>query len=387
MRLPSSFYTRAKYTSLDASTAADMLQTWLRKLRLDLTLSAFAKLWEELVEDRNQPEEKRQLWPAVQPHQLAYLSMASICASNDHRTELPSRDALFHLTNLYNQAQGQEIIALGDEAGLADWERFFLRTSYQQFTHQARLRPEIERSLHLFNVVARRPEIARVFDISGEFAHAMGLSIENFMRIGLATFALTGGGINAGRFFELADLARQTPSPMTSVALEQFLSHAASTYVKIRDMAATTSPAKPEYEFYRFNPLEALPVVRTDRSGYVVPFPPYIVHRITRSLYYDLMAVNSARFPVAFGVAFEAYLGELLATAYGDRELFSERVYCGKEEQKSTDWVVIEGTAGTLIECKVARLSMETKVSADPESLRRDLVKGRGPSPDSNSIA
>jgi hypothetical protein len=375
--LPASVRTRLRYGSIDNRRAAAQLHEQLRRFRLDLTLSSIAKLWGELVEDLARPEERRRLWPAVQMHQLAYLAMAFVRSTNDYRGEPPSREDLFHITNLYNQAQGHEVVSKADDAKLVDFERFFLRTAYQQFTHQSpALKGQIERALHLFDEVARRPQISKLFDMPGEFASKTGLSIQEFMRLGLVVFTLTGGGKGAGRFFTTEELVAESPQVITSERLELFLGQSAASYTEIRNIADETEPAEPDYQFYRFNPLQARPVIRTQRSGYVVPFPPFVVRRITTSLYYDLMEVDSARFPVAFGMAFETYVWELLATEYGTGELFAEQMYGGKEEQKSTDWIVIESTVGTLVECKVARLTMETKVSADPDALRKDLIKG-----------
>lgn len=372
-----SIHTQLKYGDIDDQQAAELLHTRLKRLRLDHTLSSIARLWEDLSDDLQQPQQKRQLWPAIQPHQLAYLATASIRSSNDYRGRPPTRDDLYDLTNLYNQAQGHDVVSVSDTPDLAEFEPFFLRTAYQQFTHQTDLTGDIQRALYLLDAVARRSDITAVFDIPGEFATKTGLSIETFVRLGLAVFILTGGGKGAGRFFEPDDLIAECPWVLTTTNLELFLAQAAATYAEIREIAEAKKPAKPEYEFYRFNPLEARPVVQTKQSGYVVPFPPFLVHRTTTSLYYDLMAVDAKRFPVAFGMAFEAYVGELLGTVYGADELFPEQVYGGKQkQQRSTDWIVVEGTTGTLVECKVARLTMDTKVSADPTVLRRDLLKG-----------
>jgi hypothetical protein len=117
------------------------------------------------------------------------------------------------------------------------------------------------------------------------------------------------------------------------------------------------------------------PANQTRRSGFVLPIPPYLINRVAMGLYYDLVAAHAEAFSNTFGKVFEAYVGELLRDVYPADQIVSEQVY-GRQHKLSSDWAVIEARSVTLLECKITRLRVATKVHGEAEVLSGDLARG-----------
>ena len=64
-------------------------------------------------------------------------------------------------------------------------------------------------------------------------------------------------------------------------------------------------------------------------------------------------------------MAFQRYVGWLLNDSLGSRaSVIEERAY-GKPEKLGPDWIVFQGDAAVLIECRTSSLTLESKETAD----------------------
>jgi hypothetical protein len=103
-----------------------------------------------------------------------------------------------------------------------------------------------------------------------------------------------------------------------------------------------------------------------------------LIKRFTRGVFYYLLDAYSEgaganRFSEFFGKhLFEPYVGAQLRTGFAER-VFPEQDI--GETDKSCDWIVVEGDALTLIECKTLGLTMRAKSFADTDVLLQDLRK------------
>ena len=102
------------------------------------------------------------------------------------------------------------------------------------------------------------------------------------------------------------------------------------------------------------------------------------VGRITRGIYYYLQDAYSSDgvrndFTTFFGKnLYEPYVGKQLETLAGITELIPEQ-NIGSE--KTCDWILIEGDAITLIECKSLGLTFHAKAFAETGDVAEDLRK------------
>lgn len=307
-------------------------------------------------------------------HHLAYLAKRLIqSGANDYCAAALTFGEYAQCANLYITAQGAEI---GESLDPEEWDRFFLRTAFQQFPLQGNPYPQFARALSLYADIAARPELRRAFDIPATFERLTGLSVEAFVEA--ATFVFLPIWLQGVRLFHGALLA--TAGPAASLPLPQmrrFIDHVAVDYDTFRTLCGRTDNPDPTLRAYYPNPLVRHPLVRTQRGQYVAPVPRYLLQRFTTGIYFDLLEAEHEAFTRAFGAIFQQYLGALLASVFGPRQLHAARKYrAGKNWDDSTDWIVVEGESAVLLECKVTRLRLATKATADRDALARDLAQG-----------
>jgi hypothetical protein len=257
---------------------------------------------------------------------------------------------------------------------------FFFRTGYQQFGHQ--LSPSerilhVARALLLFNDIPSRPEFRGKVDLPKSFLNHTGLSVEEFILIGLWIFIMIWSGANTT--FELRDILRTDVPALTREKIELFLSAVSATYPEFRSACEHDASTAGHLSLYSFNPLEAKPIINTDRSGYVVPDPLLLLDRVTMGIYHDFLRLHGEQFTAIFGKVFEMYVGDLLNAEYPSDQVCAEVEYGPKQGRRlSTDWIITEDDAAVLIECKVTRVPVASRATDDPAVLQADLIKGIG---------
>jgi hypothetical protein len=90
---------------------------------------------------------------------------------------------------------------------------------------------------------------------------------------------------NARRFVHRTDCVRDDLPWASADALDHFLAVASTSYGQFRTASAQTDPEDPELVPYAENPLERWPLIATERSGFVMPIPVYMIHKIGMGLY------------------------------------------------------------------------------------------------------
>ncbi|AOW12253.1 hypothetical protein LPB72_14940 [Hydrogenophaga crassostreae] len=132
---------------------------------------------------------------------------------------------------------------------------------------------------------------------------------------------------------------------------------------------------------YGWNPLEATPLVALDPehpNRLFCPVPDLLLRRFSTGLYYDLVKVSG--FDNAFGSAFEAYVGEVLAVAYqdGPATVLKEAPYSvGLQAHHGPDWIVCDAGGNLVVECKTKRLTHAAR-QAGEDALRAEVDKIAG---------
>lgn len=180
--------------------------------------------------------------------------------------------------------------------------------------------------------------------------------------------------LRAEQTFEAENVASRYHALVGVEQVERFLARVSTDYSGFRELCTRTDLEDPGLFVYIHNPLTLKPVILTKRSGYAVPITQYLVDRCTTGVYFDLLIEHGEAFTSAFGPVFERYVGDVLEITFRKERVFGERTY--KRGQKSTDWVVVEGRTGTLLECKATRLTVPSKTRADLDLLAQDLAKG-----------
>lgn len=129
--------------------------------------------------------------------------------------------------------------------------------------------------------------------------------------------------------------------------------------------------------YYSYNPLHAKPILIFENT-FICPMHLLLFWQITNGLYYSI--VKEAGFENAYGNAFQNYIGEILYKSIDNKEIiiYPEEKY-GKEEKRTTDWVLLDPKAILFIECKTKRLTIGSKTELDiKKGLVSDLKKMAG---------
>jgi hypothetical protein len=323
---------------------------------------------------RGLPRRVRALWPAtINAHQIAYIAKLLIQKSDDSRLYVLSFPEYEACARLYNDAQN---VGLSEEDELSKLHLTLLQMAFLQYRHQLPVSHQlfqVPRTLLLFGDIPRRLA-ASGYSIPDSFTQLTGLTVEDFVAVGLWIFMRTWAmGMES---FEKSDVVQPDVPSLAADKIDRFLSATAADYSAFRTLCDQFECSDPVLAHYAFNPLEMRPIIRTSGSGYLVPVPQLLLDRITLGIYHDLLTADNQVFTQAFGPPFETYVGDLLKSFLEPSDVFGERLYGPKKARRlSTDWIVVEGNAATQLECKVSRVRLETRVTADRELLRADLAK------------
>jgi hypothetical protein len=323
------------------------------------------------------PKVERDYYPAsISPHQMAYIAKALIeSGANDHKRAILNFDEYKHCANLYNQGRSH-----GDQEtwGIAEWEIFFIRTSYQQFPTQANQHALIPRTLWLFTELANREAHRRKFDITSAFRSLTGLTVEEFVFIGFWIWAVKTQKQLDRPFFHMDDFVLPEVPLLAPDKMCAFFGRTSASYDAFRRAAARVSAAGAEHAEYAANQLEWTPIIRTQSDLCVLPIARFLIQRVTTGVFYDLIETHGRDFAGPFGLIVQDYVGDLLHSTYDASQVVPEFKY-GPHNRDSIDWIVVEGDQAVLLECKTRRLQLPTKVTGETDLLRRDLedvVKG-----------
>lgn len=152
-----------------------------------------------------------------------------------------------------------------------------------------------------------------------------------------------------------------------------FLSHFCIRLDKVKEELKDAQEMN-ENIFYSYNPLRSKPILIYE-NRIICPIQLMLFWQITNVLYYSI--VNEPGFENGFGNSFQNYVGEVLNKCCTNSllNIVPEEKY-GKEEKRTTDWILFDDKAILFIECKTKRMTVISKGELDiTKGLVSDIKK------------
>lgn len=235
------------------------------------------------------------------------------------------------------------------------------RISHRQFPWQSS-RPNGRLLVRYFKLFSD-PKLDEVIQKS------LGLKTVELYAIGMAT---------AGHFITNITYKLPINVQLGKITLEQFnqfLNHFSRSLDEIKTDIANNQQYNERYA-YTFSSLRSYPLIKMDYFGQealICPLLTLLFWRFTSGLYYEIC--NADGFDNAYGPAFQAYVGDVLARGLNNTPFLPEAQYfVGKKRKDSTDWI-IDSDSIVFAECKAKRMRYEAKTDLTTESLKQEVDK------------
>lgn len=222
------------------------------------------------------------------------------------------------------------------------------------------------------------------FDLEESFQKTNKVTVSEFIDIGFTAYAAASARKRfTGEYFtEARSLGIALPKDESVAAV---LDQLAADQFQMKEMYERFAQKDRRYAAYDFNPLIVHPVIRPwpkhantslKEDRLIVPLPELLLTRISEGFYQQMFFHYRNDFSNYFGHVFEAYVGEILRHTFPRASIFSEsdirRTY--KESRgKVPDWVVIEGDAVLMFECKATGLSRKALAMGDQSAIDYSL--------------
>jgi hypothetical protein len=281
-----------------------------------------------------------------------------VCSEFTSNTILSPKEldwpSYLRLSELYNQIEDPFVTdqKLKKEKPL----NLIIRMFYQQLPGQQRIPLQCYGSASLLYETAGR---GRDYSISNDFEEITGLSIKQFMQIGMALSSAKRGPFETTGTLSQAWIDKGLDVGINILKKENirnFLDVASCDYEKFRSTVDQTLLKVRENKFclYEFNPLKKYPFIKIHPERWVAPNPDLVIDRITSGIYYDLLDERGKSFTDNFGLIFENYIGILLRSVYPNGKILKEKEYTVKRNKKKgpADWTILDNSCAILIECK-----------------------------------
>jgi hypothetical protein len=336
-----------------------VIWAWMQHLQFGIDLPSYIQVPASIRQALPGPEKGIYEW------ELALLAreLLAVAPVNGGRTDLrlwqEFSTTLNELKNLDNAISGRYEKLFR--------ERIFFemaRIAHQQFWWQRAMRVDAE--------------VTRYLKIFGH--PALGSILQG--QVGLDARALYTVGLSAaGHFLENSELALPASFSLTGASGEQVAWFLRTYSLNLHDMQARCNSRPFDEDFvYALNPLVQFPLVAYSvgaQPRLMCPVPRYLIRRFTEGVYYDIL--NAPRFDSAFGTAYQAYVGEIIA-AVNDRKsltiLPDAEYFVGKNRKQSVDWIASDSSGEMFVECKTKRLRYDAKIAlADLSRLQQELAK------------
>jgi hypothetical protein len=220
-----------------------------------------------------------------------------------------------------------------------------VRVAYEQFPYQEQLDELIPRYLTIWTET--KPANPRL-DIQEAFKRKTGLSIVEFMKIGVAFYSCAIHQASFTREFIEGTQAEKLQPFLTPEKVDAFLMSVAADFPAFRRLCLQEEQEAPGAGKWVFNPLISRPVITLPDGRFCVPIPRLLIQRITKGIYYDLQESFSTPdynpFLEWFGHAFEEYGGIILRMALKHSTVHPEPLYgspelgSGLDDTRAKDW-------------------------------------------------
>jgi hypothetical protein len=251
-----------------------------------------------------------------------------------------------------------------------------VRIAYEQFPYQEQLDDLIPRYLTILTETSPRDP---PLDIQNTFRSRTGLSIEEFMKIGVAFYFAALACTSFTRGFLEGTKAEKLKPLLTKEKIDSFLQTAAADFPTFRDLCLKEEKASPGAGKWIFNPLVSRPVVILPDGRFCVPILRLLVHRITKGIYYDLLDAfadpSHNPFPDWFGHAFEEYGGIILRKALDSSAIYPEPAY-GSPVKHGPDWTALERGVGIAMEFRSSRLPKIIRTTTERDEVMNRIRTG-----------
>lgn len=127
---------------------------------------------------------------------------------------------------------------------------------------------------------------------------------------------------------------------------------------------------------YFYSSLRAYPIIKMryqNKDSLACLSSTLLIWRLTNGIYYNIC--KEKNFGNFFGKSFQDYIGEVIKAGNKQVKICPEEEYRdGKNRKDTADWIVDDGNAALLIECKTKRITMpaRTEIKSDQE-LKKEL--------------
>lgn len=359
----------------DEHISLESYTRWVRSYGTEQALIATARVCSAL-ELRDERVKKSVLGKHdVGLWQLAYFAKTLIVASNDYRAGTADDNDLYLACNYFNNIREPYPADADTPEGRREVLNNLIRISYTQFPYQTiNHKADIPRALILFEELANSATGAE-FNVDEEFRKITGLSVREFLLNGFAVWAYAGAGEIPTPIKTSVESLKETLSPEKQASFRALVSADYETFRETQAKQLTRAG----FEKQQFNCLNTFPLIRTKRArAYICPVPLLLIRRVTRGIFHYLQEAHSGegvrnKFTQFFGKhLFEPYVGMQLKTLPGVTELLPDQ-NIGSE--KTCDWILVEKSGITLIECKTLGITFRSKAFAETEVIAEDLRK------------
>lgn len=216
-------------------------------------------------------------------------------------------------------------------------------------------------------------------DIQGAFKRQTGLSIEEFMSIGVAFYS---GALHYASFtrgFLESTKAEKLKPFLTPEKIDAFLDAASADFPTFRQLCLEEEKEAAGAGKWIFNTLISRPVIILPDGRFCVPILRLLIHRITKGIYYDLLDTyansNHNPFPDWFGHAFEEYGGVILRRALDSTKVFPEPAY-GSPVRHGPDWTILGEKVGLAMEFRSSRLPKKVRTTTERGEVMNRVRQG-----------
>ncbi|MCH7652471.1 MAG: hypothetical protein IIB14_02215 [Chloroflexi bacterium] len=295
-------------------------------------------------------------------YQLA-LVVRQLLDSSDHKGRAPrelTREGLDYCCGLATSVVASAASSWGVPVP-SDAASLMHRVVYQQY-------PDLEedgyvpRSLIIYRRIAPALRHEVGFDFEEAFADGYGLSLDEYLRIGMRAYRWCIDG--PGKPFSPSDV---TPNGYTQGAVERALALLSCDYDAFRSMLDVPDGRNSHFEPYNLNPFRKVPVLKLPGNEYLAPVPSFLLRRITHGLYYDLIDLDRPGYIGLMGRSFKEYVGELLKGQSG--------LVGGSD---GLPWVLHNSDTAVVIETITRPFGALGRSTGDPKHLEQDLSRRGG---------
>ena len=359
----------------------DQIRRHLKNCKIDDTLVFF----NYLLHTSNDPKINPEIYRFAKKHpgaiadfKIEFLSKwLLICSEYTSNAILAPTELDFQmylrLSELYNQIEDPFVTEKGGQKEHPI--NLVIRMFYQQLTGQQRIKLQAYGSASLLYEEAGRDS---KYNIPNEFQKITGLSIKDFMQLGMVLSSArqgpykTRGTLNQSWIDKGIEVGIEV---LNKDRVQSFLNAVSCDYEKFRITAEQDHFKVPanNYILYEFNPLVKYPFIKIHHERWVAPNPDLVIDRVTSGIYYELLDKDGKSFTDNFGSIFEKYVGNLISSVYPKEKILREKEYGDKRNRKKgpADWTILDDSCAILIECKSFAPSLRIKSIASQMDIEK----------------